>query len=153
MPSPYGVTLFCDDIRHEVGGKVTLVGIYGPELIILGEGPITMPILALSLRLYIPRDLKFKKSNIVVSLQSGDQTKTLAQLETPIKPNGEWPENMMAMFNGNISFSPFVATPEDIIRVRAYFDDLEVKMGALKIASSPNTQSTPNKQASVKSTQ
>lgn len=149
MSKPYGVTLFCDDIRQEVNGKTTLVGVYGPELIVLGEDSVTMPILALSMRLLIPPDLKFKNVKIVISLQSGSESKMLAELDEIKMPDRESlektttipPEGAMALFNGHVSFSPFVAIPNDVIRVRAYIDDLEVRMGSLKVTS---TNDHPN---------
>jgi hypothetical protein len=36
---PYGVVTFCDDIRHEVTGKMTLVGVYHSHLDVVGESP------------------------------------------------------------------------------------------------------------------
>jgi hypothetical protein len=46
--SPFGYTTFCDDIRQEVAGKSTLVGVYGPEMTVFGTLPTNLPKLALS---------------------------------------------------------------------------------------------------------
>src|SRR5450759_1276936 len=33
VPNAWGFSLFCDDIRHELGGKTTIVGIYQIDMI------------------------------------------------------------------------------------------------------------------------
>ncbi len=39
---PYGYVIFCDDVRHEMSGKVTLVGMYHANMTIFGEAPATI---------------------------------------------------------------------------------------------------------------
>jgi hypothetical protein len=47
-PEAYGYTIFCDDIRVEIGGKLTYVGVYtGPMLV--PTFPFTLQKLALSI--------------------------------------------------------------------------------------------------------
>lgn len=44
LPSlPSGFTIFCDDIRQEVSGKITLVGAYADEMTVFGEAPLVLP--------------------------------------------------------------------------------------------------------------
>src|SRR5215469_71646 len=45
--TPTGHTVFCDDIRYEVSGKITLVGVYAGEMGFVGEFPVTLPKLCL----------------------------------------------------------------------------------------------------------
>jgi len=52
--TPYGTTIFCDDIRLEASGKVTLVGVYIGDLIVLGTLPTTLPKFAMRI-LYTER--------------------------------------------------------------------------------------------------
>jgi hypothetical protein len=37
--TPCGDTIFCDDVRHEVTGKVTLVGVYGGYMFLMAPFP------------------------------------------------------------------------------------------------------------------
>ena len=46
--TPFGYTIFCDDVRNEINGKVTLVGVYAGDVIVLGTLPVTLPKLGLS---------------------------------------------------------------------------------------------------------
>src|SRR5579864_3625715 len=43
LSTPYGHTIFCDDIRFEINGKVTLVGIYAGDMVFGRELPATLP--------------------------------------------------------------------------------------------------------------
>jgi hypothetical protein len=49
--------LFCDDIRHEVGGKVSLMGIYGSHLLVPSM-PLHLPKLAIHFNIELPIELK-----------------------------------------------------------------------------------------------
>jgi hypothetical protein len=47
-PEIVGYTTFCDDIRFEVDGKVSLIGSYNGVMNIRGEFPATLPKFAMS---------------------------------------------------------------------------------------------------------
>ncbi len=47
-PEVFGYTIFCDDIRVEHDGKVTLVGSYPGRMYVNGTFPITLPKFAIS---------------------------------------------------------------------------------------------------------
>ena len=53
-PSAYVV--FCDDVRHEIGGKITLVGLYGHTLL-ASRGGAAMPKLVACLNFSYPLDM------------------------------------------------------------------------------------------------
>lgn len=48
-------TLFCDDIRHEVGGKLSYIGVYSGGLFVPAF-PVTLPKLCLSVKVVTPAD-------------------------------------------------------------------------------------------------
>jgi hypothetical protein len=41
--TPYGYTIFCDDIRQEANGKLIYIGVYSAEMIIFGTPPMLLP--------------------------------------------------------------------------------------------------------------
>ena len=43
MNEPFGCTIFCDDIRTELFNKVSLMGVYGFELLLFGDFPAVLP--------------------------------------------------------------------------------------------------------------
>ncbi|TKA90374.1 DUF6941 family protein [Halopseudomonas bauzanensis] len=59
--------LYCDDIRHELGGKITFVGAYGASLLV-NEFPVTMPKLCARLDLVTPASRLFEHIEIQILL-------------------------------------------------------------------------------------
>ena len=48
-PDAYGYTVFCDDIRVEVGNKFTFVGVYPGQFVLYADAlPVAIPKLAMS---------------------------------------------------------------------------------------------------------
>lgn len=133
MREPYGMAIYCDDIRQEVGGKTTLVGIYGADMIVQGDKPVQIPMLAIALHIFIPSDFHYETAKVVVSEKEGDVVTPIFEMEVPTGPfsNGESDKDFM--IKTTFSMSPFFAKPNSQIRTRAYLDELEVKMGGLKI--------------------
>lgn len=56
----YGLTHFCDDIRHEIRNKVSLMGLYGPVLI-LPEFPCVLNKICFAIHLTTPANQPFEK--------------------------------------------------------------------------------------------
>lgn len=74
-----GFAVFCDDIRVELGGKFTLVGVYGSAMLVAGEPPYQIPkfgiyltyseasndsALPLAVEIYVPGDARKKPSHV-----------------------------------------------------------------------------------------
>jgi hypothetical protein len=73
------VALYCDDVRAEVGNKLTLVGCYGTDLL-LNTFPIVLPKLAVYVRAYTPAEKPFQK--LVIRLRQNDE-QVIGELEFP----------------------------------------------------------------------
>ena len=54
------LTLFCDDIRQEIGGKFSYIGVYSGGLFV-PTFPITLPKLCLAMSAVTPADKPFQK--------------------------------------------------------------------------------------------
>ena len=52
----FGHTIFSDDLRHEVGGKTSYIGVYNSVMFFSPDHsfPISVPILSLAVHLYMP---------------------------------------------------------------------------------------------------
>lgn len=68
--------LYCDDIRHEMGGKITFVGAYGASLLVK-EFPITIPKLCARLDLVTPASRLFERVDIQILVNE----KTIADVK------------------------------------------------------------------------
>lgn len=75
ISKPFGTTIFCDDIRNEVGGSITIVGANANDEILFpkptdsnsdAKSTCMIPILAFYLKIIIPITYKFKRLNIKI---------------------------------------------------------------------------------------
>ena len=141
---PSGFVTFCDDIRHEVTGKMTLVGVYSGQMIISGTLPITLPqICAVITFRFSPPSEPIKP---VIKIFMSGQDEPLFMMETEITPA----EAEAAVARDvplyedpdRITFGQMVITPQIqglivkeacTLKVRAYIGDDEIRLGALSI--------------------
>jgi hypothetical protein len=66
MTARRGFTIFCDDIRRELGGKITLVGIYRAEMLIQGKLPIVLPKLGIAILLQTPVERPLQRLRLMI---------------------------------------------------------------------------------------
>lgn len=141
---PYGTTLFCDDIRHEVNGKMTLVGCYSSELNFNGPQPGMLPTFAALVNIRIPVSVKFNSIKLRVLKEEGDETTEIleADIEVPENKKGkvfqdlstESTEEKMFSMTVPLQWSPLPVKESGFIKVRAYLDGgKEIRLGALKV--------------------
>jgi hypothetical protein len=64
-------TIYCDDVRVEVGNKLSYIGVYGSNLL-FNELPAVLPKLCVVMSLYLPEDTKAK--SVTFSLFNNEQT-------------------------------------------------------------------------------
>jgi hypothetical protein len=132
MLKPFGITIFCDDVRSEIGGKFTYVGVYSANLQITGEAPATLPKLACVIQIVIPFGFSFEKFRLVVKMQAEGFERLITEISSPPPPPVSEQDRVIKQVL-NMIMAPFVVESDGRLMVRAYFDDLEVKLGALDI--------------------
>lgn len=139
----YGVTVFCDDIRHEVNGKMTLVGCYASELNFSGPPPGILPTFAALVNLRFPRESQFETLTLhVTKIEGGDSTEIFSA-ETKFSPDAFLDNSEVEASDSSekilsvvvpIQWTPLVIAAPALIRVRAKLDSgEEVRAGSLKI--------------------
>jgi hypothetical protein len=142
----WGFSLFGDDLRQEVGGKVSLIGIYQEDMIFPGE--ITLPIV-------VPRFVVFisyyelsgtLQTDVTFRLSRAHENKVLAEFqmlrkdlslpETILTTEGESPEDAERIFHARVPMiiSPFIIEKLGRVRVRAHYSDGAIlKLGSINI--------------------
>jgi hypothetical protein len=145
-PEFYGFTIFCDDIRQEVGGKITYVGAYGGRLLVHGDFPVRLPKFALGIT-YIQRRASFiQPSKFLVFLPGDSDDQPSIESETipdAVERYGAPAEdvtnsaNSILAINSMIVLSPFEMKQPGHIKVRATRGDALVRLGALLIERAP----------------
>ena len=146
-----GNTIFCDDIRQEVAGKISVMGIYGAELNVFSSFPTVLPKLCLVVMARFPLEQTITNPKLQIYLPEDDETPSIL-LELPDWPvtkeqteqKSELPFPDALQLNSRFSFhtlSPFFIRQEGWLRVRVLTDEGRLKVGALKIKSTPNPES------------
>jgi hypothetical protein len=133
---PYGNTIFCDDIRFEIGGKASLMGCFGAELRAFGQAPLMLSSLAAFVSVRIPQAMVFQKLAVVLLADFGDSQKEVARVDLPVEPKQRDGIEAGQLLSVDVPFrlSPFIIEGEGFLRCRAYLDELEVKLGSLRVA-------------------
>lgn len=143
MNEPFGATIFCDDIRGEVLNKVSLMGVYGYELLIPGSFPAILPKLGLFMLARFHRSEPVNGADVIVYFPGDPEDQpTLSQhinvqLSEELFPQPspeEYPDPGQYLgFNHPVTFSPAIIKQPGYIRVRVIAGERRVKLGSLKI--------------------
>ena len=146
---PSGYTIFCDDLRQEVSGKVTIVGAYSGGMQIVAEGPISLPRFAAMVLLWT--DPAAPRKGLVLKLMfetdDGEIEEVFSadfsaeQLGTAtLDPQGSTDHielrSMVQLANVQISRS-------GRFKVRFYDQSDEIRVGTLRVLISPPEGSRP----------
>ncbi|MET4160496.1 hypothetical protein ABIE61_000310 [Marinobacterium sp. MBR-111] len=131
--SLYG--LFCDDIRQEISGKVSLIGMYGTHMYV-PVMPIKLPKLCVHFSLRFP--LVHKPVDIAVTVKNGDRQ--IHEVKVEGYQNGESIEGAMQELNGGFDM-PFLEIDEPTtLIVTASVDGVEVTGPCLAIGEDPSSK-------------
>lgn len=134
-------TQFCDDIRQEVGNKLSLMGVYNGALVV-PSFPFDLPRLFVSMRATASNDEPFKSLSFVVMIDD----EVIAELAIPEvdlnAPIGNLPEFLSASdLQRQQSFQTFFALPplrfdkESVIRSRIVTEAGEIRGDSLMIVA------------------
>jgi hypothetical protein len=135
---PSGHTLFCDDIRFETSGKISLIGVYSADMFVK-ELPCVLPQLWASI--YFNQNLGETRAltlRLILEVKGKDkvlQEVQLANLDSP--PPLPTDEFQMAQMNIQLHLQHFQVLEEGRLKVRAYRDDDEIRLGTLDIRKAP----------------
>lgn len=127
-------TIFCDDIRQEVGGKLSLMGIYSGVMFVHAF-PIILPKLCVSITAITPSKKPFKKISFKV-LKADDvlaenniDPSQLIELSNNQNNVVENDGDKIHMINMGLVFAPLQIEKECVIRIRVYAEDGEELRG------------------------
>lgn len=136
----FGYTIFCDDLRQEVGGKLTYIGVYSGTLIAHGDFPFTLPKFAMvinyiekgegltslpKLRVYFPGD-----PDEAPTIE-GELNMAEARANAPKDHSPEDPIHIGIQLQ--FLMAPVILKSPGAIKARIIVDDITVKIGRLEI--------------------
>lgn len=153
----YGYSLFCDDVRDEVSGKVTYVGVYRSQMYIHGEFPAMLSKLAIVVTLFeLMDDAAAAPPKLTLQIhlpgEAGDapffeQELDLLEIRRKLEeirrpPPADADGDRFAMANYNCLFSPVMIKQPGMIRVRAIYGDKTLRLGSLEVLPVPPAPSS-----------
>jgi hypothetical protein len=138
MPlKPFAITTFCDDIRYEIGGKYSLIGVYRDSLIFQGGTfPITLARLGLSITFVEPPSASIGDIDIHVLLP-GD-TREKPSFLFKVQPQGgqsvhDAPEGSRRVVNFHLILGPLIVKESGPIKVRLVKGGQRYRAGVLQV--------------------
>jgi hypothetical protein len=152
LSSPSGYTVFCDDIRQEVGNKMSMMGVYSSALLTPEPFPIVLPKLCMFVTYMEVKGTETEPLSFSVYMPGDDdETPTFNYVfeeivevranapHAPIPDGVDIPSHAESVLP--IKF-PVIISPVEIrepgfVRVRAQIGDRIYKLGSLLVASAP----------------
>jgi len=153
LPAPdvFGNAIFCDDIRMEIGGKLTFVGCYINDMYVHSSFPVVLPkfciavnywqrknnlILPVVFWVFLPGDSEEKASIEFGTTEQVNEELIEQHRMKAIESGVEKPE--FAIFSTQISLANLTILHPGYMKVRVRRKDQLVRLGGLRIQSAPN---------------
>lgn len=139
---PVAYTIFCDDLRQEVGNKVSYMGAY-QGMMFVEAFPFVLPKLCVAVTLRLPLDKRPK--TLVFRMYMQDTVIAERSFDTTLIANqaAAEPNHDAAYTTVFFQFMPFAAEAPTRLKSRVYLDDQELKAGALNIRTMPRSDDSP----------
>ncbi|NMG16963.1 DUF6941 family protein [Aromatoleum bremense] len=125
-------TIFCDDIRHELGGKVSFIGVYSARLIVPAF-PVTLPKLCVAVNAVTPAAQPFERLTLRVLKDDEllfeavfDEKQLAETVESAVDENQNHHDSVLAL-GAHVVMSPFQIGGPCRLRVRAETEEGELR--------------------------
>jgi hypothetical protein len=145
----FGYTIFCDDIRSEVDGKVSFIGSYMGNLLIHSPFPANLAKFAFGINYIEERgvfseDVRIKIFMPEMDEESGDPFQFTLQRSTI--QSSDKGEGGFRRFFSPVIIAPLSLTQAGRIKVRAHCGDVTINLGTLEVSQG---QAEPEAQVTV----
>jgi hypothetical protein len=138
MIDRYVTTLFCDDIRFELGNKQSYIGVYYGKMLV-PQFPLQLPKLCIAIAVHTPVNKPFKK--ITFRVLKGDTTLGEILLDDSVLSTQVVPASSVdyadvaKMFSANtiVVLAPFPIEGPTMLRIRVQTESEELRGPGLEI--------------------
>lgn len=137
-------SIYCDDIRHEINGKISYVGVYHGKLLVPSV-PVVVPKLCVAIFAVTSANEPFKKFSLKILKNDEklvEQEISSEQLNQASDVSGSTTndkQDKIQVLNFLFQFSPFPIESNMRLRVRADTDKGELKAPGLIVEQAPPT--------------
>lgn len=144
-PDVFGNTVFCDDIRHEIDGKVSFIGAYQGGMQIHVPCPATIPKFAFGITLFQRRPVFQPRIALRIYLPEDDDDKPSieSQMDGPTLPDSSLSEGTpfaggpFIVMRAHLMVTGLVIKAPGPIKVRALLRETLFPIGALQVTQAP----------------
>lgn len=143
--SRYAYSQFCDDVRQEIGNKVSLMGIYGGQLIV-ADVPFAMPKLCCVITCTTPADQPFSSLNFRVSADGtevarGELPSDAFTQAVPQFLANSTPDDPIKRYGLSLTLvlSPYLIQKAHLIKTYVIADGEELIAGRLNVMVTPSS--------------
>ena len=141
--SPFGSVVFCDDIRQEVGNKLSLMGVYFGDLYFPTPFPNSLPKLCASISYMERPGESTEPVKIILLGPTSDEDGPLFENDLPMDevraikmPTDPEADDPFCFAQINISIASLLIKKEGRITVWAVRGDMKLRLGSLLIGYS-----------------
>ena len=125
-----GTAIFCDDIRQEVGGKLSLMGVYHGEMIIGAPAPLALPKLGVAICIISDVDDPIKRAR--VSLVSPADAEIFA-IDVPIENIRKYEGATQSTFHAYIPMSNVLLERDGFVAVWVETEREKISCGRMQV--------------------
>lgn len=139
-PDVFGSSVFCDDIREEVGGKASLIGVYMGGMLVHSPFPAAIPRFGIAISLW-QRHAKFVPNVELRIYLPGDDDDKPSIISHAEAGGGTVPEaseeNSYLVMRANLTMTNLVLKRAGKIKVRALINGTLIPLGSLPVSLAP----------------
>lgn len=141
--TPFGHTVFCDEIRQEINGKLFYIGVYSGEMRVFGTLPMAVNQLHLAVTYYDSPGAQNEPLELRVYFPGVDDDDAPSHV-LPIAPPSEistppadLPANGLMVMHLRVTLSPLPIAKYGQVRVRMKKGDDLIRLGVLRVSEWP----------------
>jgi hypothetical protein len=156
LETPFGSCVFCDDIRQEVGGKLSYIGVY-QSIMYVPSFPIAMPKFGIGVTLNEPKTLALRRdwtTRVRVFLPGDDpvspsffmeippaheQIEAIFQVHSALGEDPDVPPTLQSFMS--LVLAPMNLKEAGRIKVRADYNGTLLRLGAMRVEQQPTPPS------------
>lgn len=144
LPDVFGHAIFCDDIRDEIGGKKSYIGVYSLAMFIHDPFPVVVPKFGIAISIFQKRSIFNPNATLLVFLPGDEETpsytieieenapgESLKQVDATADELRE-PSRLVRM-NAGFVLTPLSLKAEGSIRIRVLTGGRTVRLGRLNV--------------------
>jgi hypothetical protein len=142
----FGYSIFCDDIRNEVGGKLSFIGCYNGVIFVPPQFPFILPRFCVHIHIFSPATQPFSSiiarcyapgDDAPIFEQPIDPPEKMQQLELVAHLEKDPSAPLYIVAGTSLIFAPLKIRGPGLLRVRALVDGAgeEIRLGSLRIES------------------